>query len=416
METMQSPRLIATAGCALALIACARPSTTPAPAAARIAFATGDSVAVDTVAPGIVHYRVTRPRGPFKVQIVTVPVGSRYELIAARAHDSLFGRERVTDMVRRRQARGERIPVALNADFFDLRGGTGVNENNQVLDGRVWKATPVTDSPFDTFRNSHSQFAIGADGRPYLDRFSYAGTLEGGCGRFSLDGINTVPRVPNALVLFSSAFGGASRRDSVHVPRELDVRATLTPDPGIDSLEIFLERRPTAATSPPSIGRDRAVLAAYGSTTSRLDSIARCAGSLRVRHAFRPDRGRLTMIIGGWPRVVQDGRNVAVVADSLEGTFPRFSAQRHPRSAVGFSRDSSIVFLVAADGRQETYDGMTLSELGDFLISIGVYQGMNFDGGGSTALVIDGKIVNRPSDATGERPVGNAILVRARSP
>jgi hypothetical protein len=416
METMQSPRLIAAAGCALALIACTRPSTTPAPAAARIAFATGDSVAVDTVAPGIVHYRVTRPRGPFKVQIVTVPVGSRYELIAARAHDSLFGRERVTDMVRRRQARGERIPVALNADFFDLRGGTGVNENNQILDGRVWKANPVTDSPFDTFRNSHSQFAIGADGRPYLDRFSYAGTLEGGCGQFALDGINTVPRVPNALVLFSSAFGGASRRDSVHAPRELDVRATLTPDPGIDSLEIFLEGRPTTATSPPSIGRDRAVLAAYGSTTSRLDSIARCAGSLRVRHTFRPDRGRLTMIIGGWPRVVQDGRNVAVLADSLEGTFPRFSGQRHPRSAVGFSRDSSTVFLVAADGRQETYDGMTLSELGDFLISIGVYQGMNFDGGGSTALVIDGKVVNRPSDATGERPVGNAILVRARSP
>lgn len=413
---MQSPRLIATAGCALALIACARPSTTPAPAAAPITFATGDSVAVDTVAPGIVHYRVTRPRGPFKAQIVTVPVGSRYELIAARAHDSLFGRERVTDMVRRRQARGERIPVALNADFFDLRGGTGVNENNQILDGRVWKANPVTDSPFDTFRNSHSQFAIGADGRPYLDRFSYAGTLEGRCGRFSLDGINTVPRVPNALVLFSSAFGGASRRDSVHAPRELDVRATLTPDPGIDSLEIFLEGRTTAATSPPFVARDRAVLAAYGSTTSRLDSIARCAGSLRVRHAFRPDRGRLTMIIGGWPRVVQDGRNVAVLADSLEGTFPRFSAQRHPRSAVGFSRDSNIVFLVAADGRQETYDGMTLSELGDFLISIGVYQGMNFDGGGSTALVINGKVVNRPSDATGERPVGNAILVRARSP
>ena len=57
---------------------------------------------------------------------------------------------------------------------------------------------------------------------------------------------------------------------------------------------------------------------------------------------------------------------------------------------------------------------MTLVELGDFLVSVGVYQGLNFDGGGSTTLVIDGKLVNRPSDAAGERTVGNAILVRER--
>ena len=57
---------------------------------------------------------------------------------------------------------------------------------------------------------------------------------------------------------------------------------------------------------------------------------------------------------------------------------------------------------------------MSLVELGDFLVSIGVFQGMNFDGGGSTALVIEGKLVNRVSDPTGERAVGNAILVRER--
>jgi exopolysaccharide biosynthesis protein len=72
------------------------------------------------------------------------------------------------------------------------------------------------------------------------------------------------------------------------------------------------------------------------------------------------------------------------------------------------------VFFVAVDGRQESADGMSLTELGDFLLSIGVYQGMNFDGGGSTELVIDGKLANKPSDQAGERAVGNAILVTAR--
>jgi len=392
------------------LVACARPSTSATPSA-TLRFAPGDSVVADTVAPGIMHYRVRRPSGPFNVQVVTVPLRSRYELVASRAHDSLRSREKVTEMVRRHEAQGERIRVALNADFFDLK--TGANENNQVIAGEVWKANPVTDSPFDTFRNSHTQFAVGANGRPYLDRFSYAGSLDGACGHFVLDGVNTLPRVPNAVVLFTHLYADAPRRDSTHAPRELEYAASSAGGPGTGALELTSSGRP--ADSSTVIAPGRAVLAAYGTTSGRLDSIARCGAPLRVTHAFRPDRGRLTLILGGWPRVVVDGRNVAASADSVEGTFPRFSAQRHPRSAIGFSRDSSTLYLVAVDGRQETSDGMSLVELGDFLVSIGVYQGLNFDGGGSTALVLNGTLANHPSDAAGERTVGNAILVSEKA-
>jgi exopolysaccharide biosynthesis protein len=59
---------------------------------------------------------------------------------------------------------------------------------------------------------------------------------------------------------------------------------------------------------------------------------------------------------------------------------------------------------------------LTLVVLGDFLVVFGVYLGLFLDGGGSTALVIDGKLANKPSDAAGERAVGNAVLVRERTP
>jgi exopolysaccharide biosynthesis protein len=36
---------------------------------------------------------------------------------------------------------------------------------------------------------------------------------------------------------------------------------------------------------------------------------------------------------------------------------------------------------------------------------------LNLDGGGSTTMVVDGQVVNDPSDATGERPVGDALLI-----
>jgi exopolysaccharide biosynthesis protein len=39
---------------------------------------------------------------------------------------------------------------------------------------------------------------------------------------------------------------------------------------------------------------------------------------------------------------------------------------------------------------------------------------LNLDGGGSTTMAVDGQVVNEPSDATGERPVGDALLVLPR--
>jgi hypothetical protein len=68
-------------------------------------------------------------------------------------------------------------------------------------------------------------------------------------------------------------------------------------------------------------------------------------------------------------------------------------------------------FLLVVDGRSQKSVGMTLVELAALMRRLGAWQAMNFDGGGSTTMIIDGAIVNAPSDATGEREVGNALLV-----
>jgi exopolysaccharide biosynthesis protein len=54
---------------------------------------------------------------------------------------------------------------------------------------------------------------------------------------------------------------------------------------------------------------------------------------------------------------------------------------------------------------------MTLTEIANMMRKLGAWQAMNFDGGGSTTMVIDGAVVNKPSDKEGERAVGNALLV-----
>lgn len=54
---------------------------------------------------------------------------------------------------------------------------------------------------------------------------------------------------------------------------------------------------------------------------------------------------------------------------------------------------------------------MSLPVLAKLLIELGAVEAMNLDGGGSTTMVIKNKLVNKPSDQTGERPVSDAILV-----
>jgi exopolysaccharide biosynthesis protein len=57
---------------------------------------------------------------------------------------------------------------------------------------------------------------------------------------------------------------------------------------------------------------------------------------------------------------------------------------------------------------------MSLNELADLLLEFGVIEAINLDGGGSTTMVVENKVVNKPSDQAGERPVSDALLVFLR--
>ena len=91
-----------------------------------------------------------------------------------------------------------------------------------------------------------------------------------------------------------------------------------------------------------------------------------------------------------------------------------FTAMRHPRTLIGVDREGDA-WLVVVDGRQPDYSaGMTFAELVRLCERLGLTDALNLDGGGSTTMVVKGQIVNRPSDASGPRPVSDAVVVRAR--
>ncbi|MBQ6972874.1 MAG: phosphodiester glycosidase family protein [Synergistaceae bacterium] len=102
----------------------------------------------------------------------------------------------------------------------------------------------------------------------------------------------------------------------------------------------------------------------------------------------------MSNVIQAGPMLIDDGET-ARYEESFSGGL---ISARHPRSAVGLSAEGKWVFM-AVDGRNGMHSsGATISELTEILRGQGMVYALNLDGGGSTEIMIDGRIWNIPSD------------------
>ena len=81
-----------------------------------------------------------------------------------------------------------------------------------------------------------------------------------------------------------------------------------------------------------------------------------------------------------------------------------------PRSAVGFKKNGDVIFMVV-DGRQVDSRGVYLKELAMLMAQFDCEQALNLDGGGSSALIINGKLVNKPIGLNTQREVMSCVAV-----
>jgi hypothetical protein len=120
---------------------------------------------------------------------------------------------------------------------------------------------------------------------------------------------------------------------------------------------------------------------------------------------------RLEDAVAGVPQLIKNGK--IDITWEQEQTTKAFVETRHPRTAVAKLKDGKFL-MITVDGRTESSGGIGLQDLADYLLSLGAVDAMNLDGGGSTTMFVDGKVVNHPSDKEGERKVSDAILVTPR--
>ena len=145
--------------------------------------------------------------------------------------------------------------------------------------------------------------------------------------------------------------------------------------------------------------------------------------------------------IGGGPMLVMDGKVVIQTSWQHEVFFGGKGLNekreeinipppvgnvgtRDPRTAMGITKNDTLLFVIAdgrcADGSTPTNGrckdgsdarrGMSHQEMAELMIKYRAIKAMNLDGGGSSALVVNGKLVNKPSDGK-ERSVTSAIVL-----
>jgi hypothetical protein len=356
----------------------------------------------ESVSPGIDLFKSTNQSlvdgaGPIAVYLLRLNP-DRISLSVALSNDEVMDAERVDAIAARQQA-----VAAVNGGFFNTRNGEPISllkVNGELVSDNTLARGIVAIRP-------------DSRGKPQLEfdqataRMSMRFEIGGKDTDVAIDGVDTT-RERGKLMMYTplyhrdtdTAANGIEWVLSGNPLRVTEIRrdAGHTPIPPKGAVLSFGGLDPPAALAALAMGTRVTLLtawkAAQGTSPKQFDQardIINGAGLLKK--AGRP--------ITNWREV--------------ENLNPQtFIDMRHPRTVIGIDRRGAI-WLIAIDGRQPDYSiGMTLPDLVRLCDRLEITDALNLDGGGSTTMVVRGKIVNKPSDATGPRAVSDALIVKSR--
>lgn len=357
-------------------------------------------------------------RGPWHVNVVTIDPRRFQGTLAGSFGPDLFDRETTSAL-----SKASGATVGVNGGYFVLSpasGAPGDPAGIGVYDGR-FLSEPINDRPALLLHDDAR--------RTQVHRLTWQGWAGLAGQRVRLDGIDRVPGLIRNC-------GG----DGTDQPTWRPLHDTTCTD---DS-ELVAFTSEFGASTPAGPGReivldqDRVVRAVQGQRGTSLPAgwmSVQGTGALaetlaavdigdrvRLRARLVTERGATqrvsedTTLINGGPVLVRNRREFITQArDGFvhpgDTSFAYgFVIKRNPRTFAGVDSRGRTV-LVTVDGRGTGDLGLSIPEEADVSRSLGLVDAINLDGGGSTTMTLNGQVISHPSDATGERPVGDAILV-----
>lgn len=356
-----------------------------------------------------------RTSGPWVVNVLDVAPGLAAPELATRI---VPGRELLTALAARTAS-----PASVNGGYFVIGAANGTDGDlagiyaqdgelvSEAVNGRTSlllpPRRPARIAPLSTLLRLRAH--DGAERE--LDGLNRAPGLIRGCGGTGGDVPTEQPKHdftctdPGEVIRFDAIFGAATE-----------------PGPGVEAVldrrgDVVDLREPRGGPIPP----EGSVLAGTGDGADWLRAHAGPAARITAHELVGGERGPLRTgrgeIVNGGPRLLRDGAvDIPAYAEGFHypedpGFLYRFGLRRNPRTLAGIRPDGRLL-LVTVDGRAPGHSvGASFAESAALLRALGARDGVNLDGGGSTAMTVGPALVTRPSDPTGERPIGDAIVV-----
>ncbi|MFY9886615.1 MAG: phosphodiester glycosidase family protein [Candidatus Cybelea sp.] len=349
---------------------------------------------VESVAPGITYaeYQLDTVSGPISVHVVVVePHRSDLRLDSVLAGDSLVSRgETIGSMARRTRA-----VAGINADFFDI-GNTNRPVNMVVRDGTLLQL------PYKRYA-----LAVTRDGRPHIAEFSFVGQIVIAERTMPLDAIDGMPRPEGGLSLLTPAYGRVAPQENVTL-------VSLAPTEGAPPLTSYRVTGVADNLSPQPPG----YYVAIGPSDYGVVGVPDVNSTVTASGDLAPfGLASMAAAVGGGALILHDGQWY----DDPDAPYPDENSKRTPSSGAAIAPDGRL-FLIEIDGRQpELSVGVTRRQFSALMRSLGATEGLLFDGGGSSTLVVrrlgdaDAGVVNSPSDGK-ERPVADGLFVYSTAP
>lgn len=266
--------------------------------------------------------------------------------------------------------------AGVNGDYYAV-SGQGAPIGPQVSSGLLM-ASP-------SYLTGLYAFAVTKDNKPMIDRFTFTGTVTALDGSsYPLSGVNKAAyhisskehSHVNNIYLYTSAWGNTNRaNDGSTTPTEVLVENNVV-------------SQISENNSLPIIAPENGyILRAHGKAAEFIklhihigDQVDSSYQLKSLNSNNQEDLTGIKTMIGGHTILVDNGKVSAYSRDvtSMGGY--------RSRTALGYSQDGRYVYIITVDKKGDS-EGMSLSELQNFMISIKVWKGLNLDGGGSTTMV-----------------------------
>jgi len=342
---------------------------------------------------GVIHRIEWRQSGPLFLNALTIDLRQpALHLEAEKGKDMLFQGEKVASIATRENRPGHTTVAAVNADFW---GNKFTPVGLFVDDGTIYKGP----------HPNRSVFMMDKQGTPYFARVDMDVTLQVGNTSIPVNGINLSYEAD--AVLFTDRFGNEV---DFHIPRLIFLLRQDSP--------VFIPNEPCHVyvtdilTNETKVACQKGmfILAMKPEFGDKFRNVLKKNAEATLNAVLKGFDKAVVLAVGGCPRILRDGK---ISVEFEEEKIPEsFSTTKHPRTAIGLSKDKKTVYLVAVDGRQPSLSiGQSLDELAQYMKGLGAWDAINLDGGGSTTMWVRGEITNRPSDATGPRTVTEALLL-----